>query len=343
MSIQTVSSINEIFDGFNIKAKCIDAKQYRHFAFYDIALDRGTRISRITRYANELALAMRAKTSLIVTPISEKGIVRISTTHSAADVLEFESLYNENKHLMPKGILSFLLGETDEGKPLWVDMAKNPHLLVAGSTGSGKSVLLHNLIANVTKRNDTKLVLVDTKLVEFNMYNGPAFKHFVYDIVDNYSRAVTVLKLICNMMESRYRYMQSVGMQSFEDNPRIFNKILIIIDEVSDLMLYDKTKDFEHLIVKLAQKARAAGIYIVLATQRPSVDVLTGLIKSNFPARVSCKVTTKTDSRVILDSHGAENLAGRGDAILKTPSIDSSRFQVAFVDPAQTVNTFIQN
>ena len=134
--------------------------------------------------------------------------------------------------------------------------------------------------------------------------------------------------------------MSEMGIQSIEQQPNIFDKIMVVIDEAADLILYNKTKDFEQLVVRLAQKARAAGIYLVLATQRPSVDVLTGLIKSNFPARVSCKVSTKIDSRVVLDQHGAENLAGRGDAIIKQPSSNATRFQVAFVDPKDTIDSF---
>ncbi len=336
---QMVSSLNELLQGFNIDAKCIDAKSHRHFAFYDVELARGTRLSRITRYAKELTLAMRAKTDIIVTPIPEKGVVRLHTTHSVADVLPFETLYKQ--HSAPKDyILPFLFGETAEGKPLWTDMARNPHLLVAGSTGSGKSCFLHVLIANAAKRNDTKLHLIDTKRVDFGVYDNYDLRTLVHGIAEDYDNAMAMLKSAHIVMEARYKYMSKHGVQSMEQNPNLFDKMLIIIDEAADLMLYNKTKEFEQLLVRLAQKARAAGIYLVTATQRPSVDVLTGLIKSNFPARVSCKVATKTDSRVVLDQHGAENLAGRGDAIVKQPTSDAVRFQVAYVDPKETVNNF---
>jgi S-DNA-T family DNA segregation ATPase FtsK/SpoIIIE len=334
-----VSSMNELLQGFNIEAKCVDAKKHRHFAFYDVKLDLGTKISKLARNAGELALAMKTKTDLIVTPLTEQGVVRLHTTHDTAGTLPFEKLYRD--HRAPKEYaLPFLLGETAEGEALWVDMIKNPHLLAAGSTGSGKSVFLHSLIANAAKRRDTKLYLIDTKRVEFNIYKDKCLKPLVYHIADDYNGAMGVLKRVHMLMESRYKYMSDNGIQSIEQHPNLFDKHIVIIDEVSDLMLYNKSKDFEQLIVRLAQKARAAGIYLVLATQRPSVDVLTGLIKSNFPARVSCKVSTKTDSRVVLDQHGAENLAGRGDAIIKQPSSNATRFQVAFVDPRETINNF---
>ena len=144
------------------------------------------------------------------------------------------------------------------------------------------------------------------------------------------------------MMESRYNYMSNIGIQSIEEKPNIFYKMIIIIDEIADLMLHNKNKEFEQLVVKIAQKARAAGIYLVLATQRPSSDVITGLIKSNFPARLSCKVSTKTDSRIILDKNGAENLAGKGDAIIKHPFSGEFRFQVGFVKPKETINHYKQ-
>jgi len=336
---QMVSSLNEVLNGFNIKAKCIDAKSYRHFSFYDIELACGTRVNKITSYAKELALAMRTKTDIIVTPMPEKGVVRLHTTHSYADTLSFDSLFKKFK--APKDFtLPFLFGEDAEGNPLWVDMAKNPHMLVAGSTGSGKSCLLHTLIANAAKRNDTKLYLIDTKRVDFGVYKNSSIKTLIHHIAEDYDEAMATLKYAYASMEARYKYMSENGIQNFEHHSNIFDKKLIIIDEAADLMLYNKTKEFEQLLVKLAQKSRAAGIFIVIATQRPSVDVLTGLIKSNFPARVSCKVVTKTDSRIILDQHGAESLAGRGDAIIRKPIGNTVRFQVAFINPNDTVKNF---
>lgn len=333
--------VNEVLKGFKIKAKCINVSQNRHFSFYDLELDRGTKINKISQYSAELALAMRTKTPFTIATIPEKGIVRMHTTHENAKSFNLNDIIN----VMPAPtdfLLPFLLGETAEGKPLWVDMSKNPHLLIAGSTGSGKSVLLHNIIANAAKRNDVNLFLIDTKRVEFNIYNNDAFEGLVWNVSDNYENALASLFCVHNMMESRYNFMAKAGIQSIEQAPHMFSKVMVIIDEAADLMLFNRTKEFENIIVKLAQKARAAGIYLILATQRPSVDVITGLIKGIFPARISCKVSTKTDSRVVMDHHGAENLAGRGDAIMRLPTSDGPvRFQVAYVDPTDTLKSMV--
>lgn len=322
-----IDDINKVLSSFKIKATCIDAKKHRHFAYYDLVLQPGTRINSIQRYADELALAIKANSSFIIKPIPNLGIVRIQTTLKESDCLDFNSLYKQ--HEIPKNqLMPLLLGETNEGQPLWMDMSKNPHLLVAGSTGSGKSVFLHTLIANSLKRNDILLYLIDTKMVEFNNYFGKNTN--VVSIDSDPEMAIRSLMKLNNLMNLRYEHMAKVGIKSIEDCPNIFSKILIIIDESADLMLSHLGKVFENLIVKLAQKARAAGIYIVLATQRPSVDVFTGLIKTNFPARLACKVSSKVDSKVILDRHGAENLIGRGDAILNNSDFDMVRFQVAY-------------
>lgn len=331
----TASDLNELLSKFKIGATCVDAFQHRHFSYYDLILNPGVRISKINRYAKELALAMRAKSSFIVTDIPEKGVVRLRTTNANPAKINFFKYMAANFDAQPSGaLLPFLLGETDEGQPLWIDMADNPHLLVAGATNSGKSVFLHTLIANAICRADTELTLIDTKLVEFNSYYDDVMNPYIKYLARSYQEAIHALERIYLLMEARYECMSQIGIQSVQEKPGLFEKQLIIIDEVSDLMLFDKKdKTFETLLIKLAQKARAAGIFLVLATQRPSADVLTGLIKSNFPARLACRVSNKTDSRVILDEHGAENLAGRGDAILKLPSGDAYRAQMAYVEP----------
>jgi len=335
-----VGAVNKLFEGFKIKATCIGAERHRHFVYYDVELDPGTRISRISRYRDELAIAMKAKTSLIVKPIPEKGIVRLQTTHSLAEKLGFDDLYRGSNAPLDF-TLPFLFGDTDEGKPMWVDMAKNPHLLVAGATGSGKSVFLKMLIANAAKRDDTKLYLIDTKRVEFNPYKNSIFSGLVENVDNDFDSAMDTLKLLNAIMVERYKLMAEWGVNSIEEEP-IFDKIVLIIDEASDLMHYDRTKSFEKQIAKLAGLARAAGIYMVFATQRPDVTVVTGLIKANFPARLACKVTSKVDSKVVLDRMGAEALAGRGDALFTSPVNDIKRLQVAYVEPEETLRNYKQ-
>jgi S-DNA-T family DNA segregation ATPase FtsK/SpoIIIE len=249
-----------------------------------------------------------------------------------AETIQFEDLYDPND--TPEGILPFLLGEGDDGQKIWMDMACNPHLLVAGATGSGKSIFLHILIANALKRKDVDLMLVDPKFgVEFGKYSNQA------EVANNYDDAILFLETLELLMNSRYQRMAKLGVNSIEQRPELFTKKLLIVDEAADLMLLDSSKRnpnrglFETKICGIAQKARAAGIYLVLATQRPSVDVITGLIKSNFPARLACQVSTAIDSKVILDCVGAEALLGRGDAILNSPQHNYTRFQVAYIKP----------
>ena len=316
------SRMNEILRAFHIDALCLNAERHRHLAFFDIKLLNGSRIRSIEVLIREIGLALQTKTTPIVCPIMESGVVRIKAAFDNAAILPFETLVNSSEG---NGTLPVVIGESDTGEPLWVDIASLPHILVAGSTGSGKSTFLHVLIANIMQRNDVELYLSDPKHgVEFSRYNKKATF-----IAKNYDENIYMLETLTEKMEERYQLINKSNIY------KISSKSLVIIDEVADLMLIDKknkTSKFEDLLCNLAAKARAAGIYIVCATKRPSVDVITGLIKANFPARLACKVASSVDSKIILDRVGAESLLGRGDAILKSPQHDFVRFQVAFVD-----------
>jgi len=324
-----IQNMNTILNGLNIKAECINANQHRHLAHYDLKLSPGAKIREIESSSGEMALGLRCKTMPIIDVIPEEGIVRVKVAQRDADVLNFEELYKKSNP--PNCSLPFLLGETDTGEPLWVDMTQNPHMLIAGTTGSGKSTLLHVMIVNALKRKDISLCLIDPKQgVEFSKYSGQAI------IVTNYNKTIEILEHYHNTMESRYQYMSEQRFVSIEQI-KYMNKILIIIDEVSDLMLSDSDKnnphkgELEKLLISMAQKARAAGIHLVVATQRPSVDVLTGILKANFPARIACKVSSATDSKVILDKCGAESLLGKGDAIINAGKFNYVRFQSAYI------------
>lgn len=316
--------MNEILQAFHIDALCVNAEQHRHLAFFDIKLLNGCRIRSIEVLIREIGLALKTKTTPIVCPIMESGVVRIKAAFDNAPILPFDVLANSGVGF---GTLPVVIGESDTGEPLWVDIAGLPHILVAGSTGSGKSTFLHVLIANVMRRNDVELYLSDPKHgVEFSRY-----AHKATYIAKDYDSNIYMLEALTEKMEKRYQLINESGVF------HVGMKSLVIIDEVADLMLADKrnkSSKFEDLLCNLAAKARAAGIYIVCATQRPSVDVITGLIKANFPARLACKVASSVDSKIILDRIGAESLLGRGDAILKSPQHDFVRFQVAFVNSA---------
>jgi S-DNA-T family DNA segregation ATPase FtsK/SpoIIIE len=323
--------MNNVLIELGIKAHCVNAEQHRHLAFYDLELTPGYRVRRIELMAREIGLALRSKTTPIISTINSKGIVRVKVALREADTLPLDVLFKQEP--TPEGGLPFLLGETDSGEPLWLDLTKLPHLLVGGSSGSGKSTLLHVVIANALARKDVDLYLSDPKQgVEFSTYKNSAMT-----IAKNYKETMAMLDVLKTIMEKRYCILEKRGLRNALEVPNEFSKILVIIDEVADLIIQDMDKkndrhgEFERSLCSLAAKARAAGIFIILATQRPSVDVITGLIKTNFPARLSCKVASGADSKVILDQVGAESLLGRGDAILKSPVHDFVRFQCAFV------------
>ena len=321
---EAIQTLNRVLRGCKLDAECVHSHHHRHFAFYDLVLQPGCRISRIKHFINEIALAMRAETAPIVKSIPSKGLVRLQITRSAPEMIRFQDLIASNP--APEGGLPFLFSETDERQALWVDMNQNPHLLVAGSTGSGKSVFLHNLIYNALRREDIELFLVDTKLVEFHQYaNEPQ----VHNVASNYLEALNVLETLCQVMEKRYQLWRQYNFTNLEQCPELFNKILLVIDEAADVLLADQGRMFEKTLIKLAAKSRAAGIHIVLATQRPSADIITGLIKTNFPARLACKVASRMDSQIVLDCPGAENLGGRGDALFKNMAHDLTRLQIA--------------
>ena len=336
-----IAQLNDTLTGLKIDAECIGARQSRHFGFYDVKLGFKCRVKKLEGVAEEIALRIKSRTTPIVRPLRDQGIVRLQVVNSDAKVLDFASTYPLSKG---KGMMPFLFGETDEGEVLWNDMTMNPHMLVAGSTGSGKSVFLHVLVANAVRTSRVRLYLVDPKGVEFAPYRHASMKNVVWNISQKYDETIYMLEGLIDEMEQRYAILQQEGFSSLEQAPWMFDKILVVIDEVADIILLDgRSKRFENLVVKLAQKSRAAGIYLTLATQRPSVDVLTGLIKANFEARLSFKVTSQVDSRVILDHSGAEHLVDRGDAIFKNRAFNSVRLQTAFVRPQDTVQYCVSN
>ena len=325
--MELIDKMNGVLDDLSLKARCVAAEQNGHLAFFDL---QTSRVSAIESFSREIAMGLRSKKSPIITTIPRLGIVRLRVAMGDAEVIPFDDIYNNSTPI--KGTLPFLFGRDDEGNPLWVDMAKNPHMLIAGTTGSGKSTLLHVIIANALKRHDVELTLIDPKFgVEFARYSD------TIHVAKEYSDALAELELIQSEMEYRYRLMFKNKVFSIDQDPNIFKKKLVVIDEIADLLLKDNSKSnpekgkFEDILCNIAQKARACGIYMVIATQRPSIDIITGSIKANFPARVACKVSTATDSKVILDQVGAESLLGRGDAIINSVTHNYIRFQSAYV------------
>lgn len=341
MTIQ--AEMNTVLNQLGIDGQCVRAERNRHLAFYDVSLAcRSTVLSKLSRNLSSIALAIKSHTIPLMRLVPENGIVRLQVALGTAQPVSLNELF-AGEYIPENMVFPLLLGESDEGKKLWIDMNQNPHLLIAGGTGSGKSTLLHALIANgimlhTLRSRNVWIYLSDPKRIEFQEYNVPELKGIIPNIANSYAETISQLEGLISLMEDRYQQMSTTGMRNIEENPQALPLVLCIIDEVADLMMQDKAHKLETLLVRLAQKGRAAGIFLVLATQRPSVDVITGLIKANFPGRIACRTASKKDSEVILDRTGAETLLGRGDAVLQNMRFASVRFQAAYTTPKNNID-----
>jgi len=303
------------------------------------------RVSKILALQNDLALALAASPIRIEAPVPGRPIVGIEVPNAEKAMVGLRGVLESQAFQKMRSPLRFALGRDVSGAPVVTDLAKMPHLLIAGATGSGKSVCLNAIIASLLFNNrpdDLKLVMVDPKRVELTKYNG--IPHLVAPVIVDVPKVIVALRWVTREMEGRYQKFAAVGARNINGyNKRARSRgmeamphMVIIIDELADLMLA-APDDVETTICRLAQMARATGIHLVIATQRPSVDVVTGLIKANFPARISFAVTSQTDSRVILDSNGADKLLGRGDMLFMAPdSAKLQRIQGCFVSDSET-------
>lgn len=321
--------LNNILKAFKIKAECVSHEKVRNVSIYNLSLAPGTRVQTLQKYSQEMALALCARSQLNFKPITANGIVQVEVVDDSPSKI---SLLSELSRTSPPqdSLLPVFLGSSINGKDMWTDLSKNPHMLIAGTTGSGKSVLLHTIITNILLMSYAHTFVIDTKDLEF-VYYTKKFKNI--SIYNTYQLACDVLEYLIEEMEIRYSLLR--------DNKRVasdFQPYVLVIDEFADLIMQDKEDKLYDLLCRLTQKCRAARIYCVVATQRPSVDILRGAIKANLPARIACKVATKTDSRVILDKNGAELLIGNGDAIISNYDHDYVRFQAAFTDPKEVVD-----
>lgn len=323
-----IESLNHILGSLKVKADCVNYSKVRNVSLYDLHLTPGTRVRELQKFADEISLAMKAQARPLVKVMSELGVVRLEVIDERPHKISF---FDEIKKLDPiKGIIPMYFGSSVSGQDVWVDIAKNPHTLIAGCTGSGKSTLLQVIIANALRLTGTRVCILDSKNVEFQDYNR--FENV--SIATDYISGLEMLELIIKEMEYRYDLMNSRKLTSISfGSDMTFPNIVFIVDEFADLIMQDDDKTFYNRLCRLAQKSRAAGIYCILATQRPSVDIVRGSIKANFPARISCQVASGMDSKVILDTSGAELLAGCGDAIIKNYNNNYQRFQIAYTTP----------
>lgn len=332
-----IDALNRILSSLKIRAKCVAFRKCRNIDLYDIALGEGTRVRQIERFTQEIGLGLRAKCAPIVRLILEQGIVRLQVVADDPKIVDFDI----RRNMLPKPksfALPFYLGETLDG-PLWIDVHTSPHILIAGTSGSGKSTLLHSIIGNALAIDNCDIYLMDTKNIEFSAY-ADLGRHDI-NIDTTYQECLETLRKLYTQMEATYVMMRVEGLPSnyFASENCQHPYTLIVIDEFADLIMQDTNDELHDLVCKIAQKGRAAGIHFVLATQRPSVEILRGTIKANFPTRISCRVASRVDSNVIIDSPQAQALLGKGDALIKSATHDLVRFQAAYA----TAETNIEN
>jgi len=340
------SVIEKTLDSFGIRARVAEVNLGPAVTQYAISIVSGTKLSRITALSNDLALALAATTGQvrIEAPIPGRSLVGIEIPNLRPEIVTEKRLLSSPVFTENNDPLLVPLGLDVSGQPVAASIAKMPHALIAGATGSGKSVLLNSWICSWlfrTKPEDLRMILVDPKRVELSVYNG--IPHLLTEVIVDADKIISALKWTVGEMEARYKAFASIGarnIESYNEMKGVEKKpfIIFIIDELADLMIFAPGES-EELITRVAQMARATGIHLVLATQRPSVDVITGLMKANIPTRVAFNVSSMIDSRVIIDMPGAEKLLGRGDMLFLPPDkAKPVRIQGPFITEKEVVN-----
>jgi len=349
---------------YGVEGRVVEVRPGPVITVYEFEPAPGVKVSRIVNLADDLALALSALSIRIVAPIPGKSVVGIEVPNTVRETVLLKEIIDSDAFRSSKSKLSFGLGKDISGEPFVVDLAKMPHLLVAGSTGSGKSVSINSMICSILFKaspDEVRFIMIDPKMLELSDYEG--IPHLLLPVVTHPKKAATGLKWLVGEMERRYTVLAEKGVRNIEhyhqrmekelkEKRQVYRRkgdaleggeekptesmerlpyIVVVIDELADLMMIS-SREVEESITRLAQMARAVGIHLLLATQRPSVDVLTGIIKANFPARISFQVTSKVDSRTILDTIGAEHLLGAGDMLFLPPgSSKLTRLHGAFV------------
>ena len=337
----TATRLQKTLYSFGVSAKVENVSVGPAITRYELRPAEGVRVSKIANLADDIALSLAAETIRIEAPIPGKQAVGIEVPNAENEVVHFREIVDTDSFRNHKSKLAFAVGKDVGGQEVVADISKMPHVMIAGATGSGKSVCINTLIASIiykAKPSEVKLVMIDPKVVELSVYNG--IPHLLIPVVTDPKKAAGALAWAVQEMENRYAMFASKGVRDLKGyNESIENEegagtlphIVIIIDELADLMMVAKN-DVEDAICRLAQKARAAGMHLVIATQRPSVDVITGLIKANIPSRIAFAVSSQVDSRTILDMAGAEKLLGKGDMLFYPAGAPKpTRIQGAFI------------
>jgi S-DNA-T family DNA segregation ATPase FtsK/SpoIIIE len=354
-AIETAAAkLENALASFKVSAQVVGAQVGAAVTLFELDVPVGTRLNKVTQLSQEIAAALRAKSVRIIAPIPGKSTIGIEVPNTRRRVVRLSELIRQEAYDKTKMALPLFLGMDAEGTPVVEDLARMPHLLIAGTTGSGKSVCINSILASLLltrSPHDVQMILVDPKMVELQMF--AKVPHLMLPVVTDMRQATNVLLWACEKMEGRYDLFKNAGVRNImgynalseeelrermgeefheERTPRHVPYIVIVIDEMADLMMTSK-KEAEQAITRLAQKSRAVGIHVLVATQRPSTDVITGVLKGNLPTRIAFQVASKIDSRVILDHMGAEKLLGQGDMLYTPPqSSQLRRVQGALVE-----------
>ena len=362
---QSAAILEKTFEDFGLNVKVTEVDTGPVVTQFELNLEAGLRVSKIYNLQDDLAIALRVPAVRVVSPIPGKNTVGVEVPNDKRVMVRLKELLDATSAEADAMRIPIFLGKDVSGRPLVVDMAKMPHLLIAGRTGTGKSVCLNTLILSMLMTRspeDVRMLMIDPKMVELSPYTR--IPHLMHPVITDMKKAEAVLAWAVDKMEERYDLLARVGVRHLDSYNKLGREgvlerlgidpedeeaqaipermpyIVIIADEMAD-MIMTSGKDVEGYIIRLAQKSRAVGIHLVLATQKPTVDVITGLIKSNLPARISFQVSSRTDSRVVLDESGAERLLGNGDMLYLAPGTSTlSRAQGAYVSDEE-VNTVI--
>lgn len=340
------SIIENTLESFAIKARVAEVNYGPSVTQYALEITKGTRLAKITSLATDLALALAAPTGQIriEAPIAGRSLVGVEVPNNSASFVTLRTILKSKQMTEHKSKLAVGLGIGVSGKSIVADIASMPHLLIAGATGSGKSVCVNSFLCSILFRaspNEVKFILVDPKRVELTGYND--IPHLLTPVIVEPSKVVSALKWAVALMDKRYKQLAEVGVRNISAYNELAGltampSVIIVIDELADVMLF-APNEVEECVTRIAQMARAVGIHLVLATQRPSVDVITGLIKANIPTRIAFNVMSMMDSRVILDQPGAEKLLGRGDMLYIPPDqAKPTRIQGTYVSDQEIKN-----
>ena len=344
-ALDKAKRIKEKLENFGINGQITEIKPGPVITLYEYRPEAGTKINKISSLSDDLAMALKATRIRIIAPIPGKDVIGIEVPNDLRETVYLKELLSKDQFKKSPSPINLSLGKDISGIPLFTDLKTAPHLMIAGTTGSGKSVFLHSIITSMLYKatpKELKFIMIDPKMLELSGYED--IPHLLHPVVTNPKKASAALKWAVKEMETRYKLLSDIGVRDIDSyNKKIDTEtenlpfIVIIIDELADLM-FVAPNEIKESITRLSQMARAAGIHLIVASQRPSADVVAGLIKANFPARISFAVSSKIDSRIILDASGAEELLGKGDMLLLQPPNNLIRIQGSIISDKERNN-----